>query len=258
MAIRLAPRRPDERNAGRDHTLVLCSEVVHAQEEADTPSMLLSDDPILGTIPAAGSLDALMTLNGGSMALGQVVPFEVVIEASGGTGPERGTVEFTADWSTFTTSNDRFGYDTNYMVYCAFVDYADPGTVDPHYNAKVESFRSAVINRGTIAEQIEGTFRVSGLDPGDRVVVEIWVVLDSTPPRSGGTVAAGLVSAQKATVPPEPISTGVQTTGLGNLNKLNPLPPVMEPGEFYMPYPVEVQIGGATVFALEVERFVRL
>ena len=39
---------------------------------------------------------------------------------------------------------------------------------------------------------------------------------------------------------------------------INPLPPVMEPGEFYMPYPVEVQIGGATVFVLNVEAFVRL
>lgn len=39
---------------------------------------------------------------------------------------------------------------------------------------------------------------------------------------------------------------------------INPLPPVMEPGEFYMPYPVEVKIGGATVFVLEVEEFVRL
>ena len=39
---------------------------------------------------------------------------------------------------------------------------------------------------------------------------------------------------------------------------INPLPPVMEPGEFYMPYPVEVQIGGATVFVTPVERFVRL
>jgi uncharacterized protein YaaQ len=34
---------------------------------------------------------------------------------------------------------------------------------------------------------------------------------------------------------------------------LNPLPPVMEPGEFYMPYPVEVQVGGATVFVLAAE-----
>ena len=39
---------------------------------------------------------------------------------------------------------------------------------------------------------------------------------------------------------------------------INPLPPVMEPGEFYMPYPVEVQIGGATVFVLEIEAFDRL
>jgi uncharacterized protein YaaQ len=32
----------------------------------------------------------------------------------------------------------------------------------------------------------------------------------------------------------------------------------MEPGEFYMPYPVEVQVGGATVFVFEVERFEQL
>ena len=39
---------------------------------------------------------------------------------------------------------------------------------------------------------------------------------------------------------------------------INPLPPVMEPGEFYMPYPVEVQVGGATVFVLSVDRYERL
>jgi len=32
----------------------------------------------------------------------------------------------------------------------------------------------------------------------------------------------------------------------------------MEPGEFYMPYPVEVQIGGATVFVMDVEQVVPL
>jgi uncharacterized protein YaaQ len=31
----------------------------------------------------------------------------------------------------------------------------------------------------------------------------------------------------------------------------------MEPGELYMPYPVEVEVGGATVFILGVERFER-
>ncbi|MCL4466614.1 MAG: cyclic-di-AMP receptor [Chloroflexi bacterium] len=39
---------------------------------------------------------------------------------------------------------------------------------------------------------------------------------------------------------------------------LNPLPPVMEPGEFYMPYPVEVQVGGATLFVLDVENYRQL
>src|SRR5260370_1585327 len=116
------------------------------------------------------------------MAFGQVVPFEVVIQATGGPGPERGTIEFTADWSTYTTSNNRFGYDTNYMVYCAFVDAADPGSIDPNNNARVQSYSSVVVNPPTIAEAIQGTFRVSGIDSGDRVFVAIWVVLDSTMP----------------------------------------------------------------------------
>jgi uncharacterized protein YaaQ len=36
---------------------------------------------------------------------------------------------------------------------------------------------------------------------------------------------------------------------------VNPLLPIMEPGDFYLPDPVEVQIGGAMVFVLEVERY---
>jgi uncharacterized protein YaaQ len=39
---------------------------------------------------------------------------------------------------------------------------------------------------------------------------------------------------------------------------INPLPPVMEPGEIYIPAPVEVQVGGATVFVLDVVQFEQL
>jgi uncharacterized protein YaaQ len=39
---------------------------------------------------------------------------------------------------------------------------------------------------------------------------------------------------------------------------VNPMPPIMEPGEFFMPYPLEVETGGATVFVMPVERFERL
>jgi uncharacterized protein YaaQ len=38
---------------------------------------------------------------------------------------------------------------------------------------------------------------------------------------------------------------------------VNPLPPVMEPGEMYIPTPVDVQVGGATVFVLDVAQFER-
>jgi uncharacterized protein YaaQ len=37
--------------------------------------------------------------------------------------------------------------------------------------------------------------------------------------------------------------------------QVSPLPPVIEPGEVYMPYPMEVEVGGATVFVLDVFRF---
>jgi uncharacterized protein YaaQ len=38
----------------------------------------------------------------------------------------------------------------------------------------------------------------------------------------------------------------------------NPIPPLAEPAEFFVPFPVEVQIGGATVFVLDVARFEKL
>ncbi len=39
---------------------------------------------------------------------------------------------------------------------------------------------------------------------------------------------------------------------------VSPLPPVAESGEFYPPAPIEVQIGGATVFVLEADGVERL
>jgi len=39
---------------------------------------------------------------------------------------------------------------------------------------------------------------------------------------------------------------------------LNPLPPMTEPAELFVPFPVEVQIGGATVFVLDVTRFEKI
>lgn len=50
----------------------------------------------------------------------------------------------------------------------------------------------------------------------------------------------------------------VRDTCTSRTEIVNPMPPIMEPGEFFMPYPLEVEVGGATVFVLPVERFERL
>lgn len=39
---------------------------------------------------------------------------------------------------------------------------------------------------------------------------------------------------------------------------VNPLMPIVGPGEFYVASPVEVEVGGATVFVLNVDRYERI
>lgn len=39
---------------------------------------------------------------------------------------------------------------------------------------------------------------------------------------------------------------------------LTPVPPLAEPGEFFMSYPVEVQVGGATVWVVPVDSFEKI
>ncbi len=39
---------------------------------------------------------------------------------------------------------------------------------------------------------------------------------------------------------------------------LTPVPPLAEPGELFMAFPVEVQVGGATVFVVSVDSFEKI
>ncbi len=40
--------------------------------------------------------------------------------------------------------------------------------------------------------------------------------------------------------------------------RIDAVPAVMEAGEFFLPFPVEVEVGGATVFVMPVERYERM
>jgi uncharacterized protein YaaQ len=77
---------------------------------------------------------------------------------------------------------------------------------------------------------------------------------------SGGflkqTNATVMVGVEEAQV--EDILGIIRATCTSRTQVVNPMPPIMEPGEFFMPYPLEVEVGGATVFVLPVERFERI
>jgi len=56
----------------------------------------------------------------------------------------------------------------------------------------------------------------------------------------------------------DPVLAIVRERCMARTRTVNPMPPIMEPGEFFMPYPLEVEVGGATVFVLPVERSERI
>jgi hypothetical protein len=108
-----------------------------------------------------------------TLYLGQIVPFEIKISVTGLQAPEDGNIQFIAGWSTETTSRGDFGYDATIGVLTAFVDTADGAHNDPGGDASVSSFSWYIVNE----DEIQGVFDKTGLDDGDEVLVEVWVVM---------------------------------------------------------------------------------
>jgi len=95
---------------------------------------------------------------------------------------------------------------------------------------------------GLVASLLEKEFRATRLNSSGGFLRQ-----------SNATVLIGVEDAQV-----DDVLAIVRTNCVSRTQVVNPMPPIMEPGEFFMPYPVEVEIGGATVFVLPVDRFDRL
>ncbi len=159
--------------------------------------------------------DSVTSLAPKDMGLGQIVPFELRIAVTGGTSPENGTIQITPYFDTMSTNSSDIGYDPSYGVYCAFVDTKDTASADPGQNAKVDKFGYSIVNGGAANEQIQGKIQVSGLNQGDSVIVEIWVVLKNRIASSSqGNVQTGLLDAKTVATTPENIQGGNQTVPL--------------------------------------------
>ncbi len=136
--------------------------------------------------------------------------------------PENGVIYVDPYWLCKTSSGGDFGFDPGYKVIAAFVDYGDKGTYDPGADAQVETFTASIADVGTNNERIVGDIKVSGLDDGDNIVLECWVVLkDSIGAKVTGNIATGIETARTA-----------DGTKIVAPNKTDPL---LQVGDFYTP-----------------------
>ncbi|MDD3504453.1 MAG: Cna B-type domain-containing protein, partial [Eubacteriales bacterium] len=177
---------------------------------------VLEDAVLYG--PTAATKDGVTSLEPSDLALGQIVVFQIEINVGGSVLPEDGKINFKAGWRTKTTNGSDFGFDPSYGVYSAFVDAGDVGSVDPGEDATVQSVNSSTQNSGTSTETIVGDFVISGLDDGDNIIVEVWMVLKDRLPSGGATGNVHTEIIEAATAPasgaPQTISTGNQTVPL--------------------------------------------
>lgn len=176
-----------------------------------TPPSLRAADPMPGTV----SSHTVESLEPEDLALGQIVPFEVKINVNGNTDKEKGVINFSCLWDTITTNKSDFGFDPKYMVFAAFADTADPDSIDTGEPASV------IFSPEMDGTCIKGNFQVSGLNQGDRIIVEMWVVLKSKLPDGGanGNVQSNLVSAETAAGDKITKGSGNQTVPLNQIDK---------------------------------------
>jgi len=170
-----------------------------------------------GVTPAALNLaeygnkpgDSLNSLTPQNLALGQIIVFEFLIEAKSSLpANDPGIITFSYFWDTQLENNGDFGYDENYGVIAAFVDTSDTGNVNRDGDELVTGFTWKKIQNDNdlLIDSIHGTFNVEGLDAGNKVVVEVWVVLDKTITASNSNIASGMIAAN--TLNGDTINTG--------------------------------------------------
>jgi hypothetical protein len=154
------------------------------------------------------------------LGLGQIVAFECWIRVDANSVCTNDNIQFTARFNTETSSGRNFGFDPGYTVLAAFVDTeSGGGIIDIGGNATITSFNSTLG-----ADYFDGQINVGGLDPGDEIPVEIWVVLDKIiPAGTNGNVPTTLRNAVTMggtgtdCAAGDAISTGNQTVPLNQV-----------------------------------------
>ncbi|MDM9632616.1 DUF11 domain-containing protein, partial [Robiginitalea aurantiaca] len=173
-------------------------------------------DSPLGNTSHASTLESLQPAN---LGLGQIVAFEYFVRADAAGACANDIISIGGEWQTETTNGGAFGFDGNLKVIGAFVDTgADASLIDNGTPASVSSFSSNLTGN-----TIESTIEVSGMDPGDEIIVEVWLVLQSSVPQNvGGNVKTRLGDA-----------AAIGSCEAGKINTGNQEVPLLQVGDFF-------------------------
>ncbi|MCB2222375.1 MAG: DUF11 domain-containing protein, partial [Bacteroidetes bacterium] len=153
------------------------------------------------------------------LGLGQIVAFEYFVRVDASAACTSDVIQIKGEWLTETTNGGLFGFDGDLGVIAAFVDESSgDALIDPNGDASVSDLAWTL--NGAI---IESSIEVSGMDPGDEIIVEVWLVLQqSIPAGVGGNVKTRLGDA--ATI------GGCEE---GKINTGNQEVPLLQVGDFF-------------------------
>lgn len=146
-------------------------------------------EPDAAPLPGASYAPTDKTLDA-NFAPGQVVAFQYAVRV-GADAPPNGALDLELAFPKATSR--QMGFDPDRNVICAFVDSSDPA-----YRGGDESAvaKAQVQDLPATPESIRTQLAVTGLDPNDRVVVELWVVTPRGIPETSPTLETTITSAE--------------------------------------------------------------
>jgi len=118
---------------------------------------------------------------------GQIVPFRFLIHAGERAHPST-IVDLSTEWRDAISA---IPFSQDYGIYCAFVDRDSQSGISGDTDSQVEFHSSESLEGG-----IRSSLRVSGVDPGEIVAVEAWLVLDSGSSDAASRVDTSLISSR--------------------------------------------------------------
>ena len=118
-----------------------------------------------------------------------MVAFQYAIKV-GDSAPANGALDLEVALPRATTRE--MGFDPTRNVLCAFVDTSDPSTREVDGGDALARSQDLPPTQ----ESIRARLAVQGLDPGDRVIVEMWVAVPRGIPETSPTLETLITSAE--------------------------------------------------------------